>query len=104
VLIRINDDATPWYGADCGLLDHFGSVGVVLPKAERADQIAALPEHGSGRIVVPLIETARGLRAVDEIAAADGVQRLAFGSRWRRAGVALCGKGIADRGRHPGHR
>src|SRR4051812_33737666 len=39
VLIRINDDATPWYSADCGLLDHFGSVGVVLSKAERAEQI-----------------------------------------------------------------
>ena len=82
VLIRINDDTSPWYGGDCTLLDRFRSVGIVLPKAERADQIAALPKGG---IVVPLIETARGLRAVDEIAAADGVQRLAFGSRWRRA-------------------
>ena len=77
VLIRINDDTTPWYGGDCALLDRFPAVGVVLPKAERADQIAALPKGG---IIVPLIETARGLRAVDEIAAADRVQRLAFGT------------------------
>ena len=88
VLIRINDDTTPWYGGDCALLDRFRSVGIVLPKAERADQIAALPKGG---IVVPLIETARGLRAVDEIAAADGVQRLAFGTLDFAADLDLSG-------------
>ena len=46
VLIRINDDTTPWYGGDCALLDR-PAVGIVLPKAERADQIAALPKGGS---------------------------------------------------------
>jgi citrate lyase subunit beta/citryl-CoA lyase len=61
VLIRINDDATLWYGGDCALLERFRSVGIVLPKAERADQIAALPK---GRIVVPLIETARPIAGV----------------------------------------
>jgi citrate lyase subunit beta/citryl-CoA lyase len=88
VLIRINDDTTPWYVGDCALLDRFRSVGIVLPKAERADQIAALPKGG---VVVPLIETARGLRAVDEIAAADGVQRLAFGTLDFAADLDLSG-------------
>jgi citrate lyase subunit beta / citryl-CoA lyase len=88
VLIRINDDTTPWYGGDRALLERFGSVGIVLPKAERAEQIAALPKGG---IVVPLIETARGLRAVDEIAAADGVQRLAFGTLDFAADLDLSG-------------
>src|SRR3954462_11912275 len=88
VLIRINDDTTPWYGGDCALLARFPAVGVVLPKAERAEQIAALPKGG---IVVPLIETARGLRAVDEIAAADGVQRLAFGTLDFEADLNLSG-------------
>jgi citrate lyase subunit beta/citryl-CoA lyase len=88
VLVRINDDTTVWYGGDCALLDRFGSVGVVLPKAERAEQIAALPKGG---IVVPLIETARGLRAVDEIAAADGVERLAFGTLDFAADLDLSG-------------
>ena len=31
VLIRINDDTSPWYGGDCTLLDRFSSVGIVLP-------------------------------------------------------------------------
>ncbi len=88
VLIRINDDTTPWYGGDCALLDRFPAVGVVLPKAERADQIAALPKGG---VIVPLIETAWGLRAVDEIAAADGVQRLAFGTLDFAADLNLSG-------------
>ena len=38
-----------------------------------------------------LIETARGLRAVDEIAAADGVQRLAFGTLDFAADLDLSG-------------
>src|SRR5918995_647850 len=42
VLIRINDDTTPWYGGDCALLDRFRSVGIVLPKAERADGVQRL--------------------------------------------------------------
>ena len=67
VLIRINDDTDPWYGRlppprPFPLRRHRPA------KAERADQIAALPK---GELLVPLIETARGLRAVDEIAAAD---------------------------------
>jgi citrate lyase subunit beta / citryl-CoA lyase len=88
VLVRINDDTTPWYGGDCALLDRFPAVGVVLPKTERAEQIATLPKGG---IIVPLIETAWGLRRVDEIAAADGVQRLAFGTLDFAADLNLSG-------------
>jgi citrate lyase subunit beta / citryl-CoA lyase len=80
VLIRINNDATPWFEDDLGLLRHVGATGVMLPKAERGEQIARVAGAlRPGGIVVPLIETARGLRAVDGIAAADPVQRLAFG-------------------------
>ena len=47
VLIRINDDTTPWYVGDCALLERFRSVDIILPKAERADQISALPGRGN---------------------------------------------------------
>src|SRR5919199_2945629 len=81
VLVRINDDTTPWFADDLDLLRRVGPVGAMLPKAERAEQVARVAEAlGPSGIVVPLIETARGLRAVDGIAAADGVQRLAFGT------------------------
>src|SRR5690348_3232321 len=40
LLIRINDDTTPWIEDDLDLLRRAGAVGVMLPKAERAGQIA----------------------------------------------------------------
>src|SRR5215213_9624451 len=81
VLVRINDEGTPWFTDDMDLLRHAGVSGVVLPKAEEAGQVArAAGVLAPGGVVVPLIETARGLRAVDTIAAAERVQRLAFGT------------------------
>jgi citrate lyase subunit beta/citryl-CoA lyase len=81
VLVRINDEGTPWFTDDLDLLRHAGVSGVVLPKAEEAGQVArAAGVLAPGGVVVPLIETARGLRAVDAIAAAERVQRLAFGT------------------------
>jgi citrate lyase subunit beta / citryl-CoA lyase len=81
VLVRINDEGTPWFTDDLDLLRHAGISGVMLPKAEDPGQVArAAGVLAPGGVVVPLIETARGLRAVDAIAAAERVQRLAFGT------------------------
>ena len=81
VLVRINDTGTPWFDPDLRFIRDSGIVAVMLPKAERAEQIervgAALP---SGGIVVPIIESARGVLAVESIAAVPNVQRLAFGT------------------------
>jgi citrate lyase subunit beta/citryl-CoA lyase len=81
VLVRINDAGTPWFDADLGLIRGAGIRGIMLPKAEHGQQIdrvrAALP---SGGFVVPIIESARGLLAVESIAAVPAVQRLAFGT------------------------
>ena len=53
----------------------------MLAKAESAAQIArvvaAMPAHGQ---VVGLVETARGIARLEEIASAPRVQRLAFGT------------------------
>src|SRR4051794_4906421 len=40
VLVRINDEATPWFADDLDLLRQPGLSGVVLPKAESAGQVA----------------------------------------------------------------
>ena len=60
------------------------STGVLLPKCEAAGQVAEvlaqLPTAAARATVLPLIETARGLLAVQAIAAAPSVARLAFGS------------------------
>ena len=81
VLVRINDAATPWFDANLALVRDSGIRGVMLPKAEDASQIdrvrSALP---SGGLVVPIIESARGVYAVDAIAACAAVQRIAFGT------------------------
>lgn len=82
VLVRINDETTPWFVDDLALLYQGGASGVMLPKAESPALVARVGSTiaAAGGVVVPLIESARGLRAVDGIAAADGVQRLAFGT------------------------
>lgn len=81
VLIRINDAATPWHADDLTLVSTVRALCVMLPKCETPHQVAAvlacLPK---GATVLPLIETARGVAALHEIAAAPGVTRLAFGS------------------------
>jgi citrate lyase subunit beta / citryl-CoA lyase len=80
-LVRINDAGTPWFDADLAFVRGTGMRGVMLPKAEHGQQIdrvrAALP---SGGFVVPIVESARGLLAVESIAAVPSVQRLAFGT------------------------
>ncbi len=55
-----------------------GVIGVLLPKAESAAQVAVAT--ACGKPVWPIIESARGLAALAEIAAADGVERLSFGA------------------------
>ncbi|WP_019936666.1 CoA ester lyase [Bordetella sp. FB-8] len=78
VWVRVNDATTPWHEDDLAALrGKPGVAAVMLPKAESAAQVA---HAGQGRPVVPIVETARGLVRVAEVAAAPGVDRLAFGS------------------------
>jgi citrate lyase subunit beta/citryl-CoA lyase len=81
VLVRINAAGTPWFDADLAFVRSTGMRGVLLPKVEHAQQIdrvrAALP---SGGFVVPIVESGRGLLAVESIATVPSVQRLAFGT------------------------
>jgi citrate lyase subunit beta/citryl-CoA lyase len=81
LVVRINDDASPWFAADLALLRTLGPCDVMLPKAESAQQLdrvaAAL---APGATIIALIESARGLLEVDAIARAAGVRRLAFGT------------------------
>jgi len=81
VLVRINDTQTAWFAEDIAALHGAGPVGIMLPKAESPDDVSRIVAAlGPGVTIIPLIETALGLRAVDAIAAAEGVQRLAFGT------------------------
>lgn len=79
VIVRINGADTGWFRDDLALCARPGVSAVMLPKAERADDIAALRAAGAAT-VLPLVESAAGFAALAAIAGAPGVQRLAFGS------------------------
>ena len=79
VMVRINGADTAWFRDDLALCCRPGVAAVMLPKAERAEDIAALRGAGAAT-VLPLIESAAGMAALATIAAAPGVQRLVFGS------------------------
>lgn len=81
LVLRINDGGTPWHAADLELAAANRWQAVMLPKSEHADQIEALyAALGAGTPVMPLVESARGVLAVESIAAAAGVARIAFGT------------------------
>jgi citrate lyase subunit beta / citryl-CoA lyase len=81
VYLRLNGAGTDWFAEDLELLGRPGVMGVVLPKAETAEQIDTIAAHsGKHMPIVPLIETALGLWHVERIAKADRVLLLAFGS------------------------
>jgi citrate lyase subunit beta/citryl-CoA lyase len=94
LLVRINAAGTPWHEDDCaqvGALAAQGLIaGVVLPKAERAAHLSRIAEAiGPKGVLVPLIESAEGLSAVDELAAGPQVLRLAFGNLDFQADLGL---------------
>ncbi|MEX2547582.1 MAG: CoA ester lyase [Chloroflexota bacterium] len=77
--IRINAVDSAEHEADVVMVGRVGGVvAVVLPKASDA-RIATIVAERTGVPVVALIESAVGLLKAPEIAAADGVARLAFG-------------------------
>jgi citrate lyase subunit beta/citryl-CoA lyase len=80
VAVRINDAASAAFAADLAVLAQARVAAVLLPKAERAEDLARLRAAAPQAALLPMIETARGIDRLREIAAAPGVQRLAFGS------------------------
>ena len=81
ILVRINDDSTPWHDADIALVAETGVRGAILPKAESPRQIDRVASAlGASGFVIPLVETARGVADVDMLAGAARVQRIAFGT------------------------
>jgi (S)-citramalyl-CoA lyase len=78
VWVRINDGTTPWFEDDLALCRSLPSVvGIMLPKAQAADHVYQV--SGAGKPLIPVIESAQGLRMLDKIAGANGVVRLTFG-------------------------
>jgi citrate lyase subunit beta/citryl-CoA lyase len=79
VMLRLNGADSEWFRDDLALCRQPGVAAVLLPKAERAADVAAVLAAGAST-VLPLIESAAGFAALAQLAAAPGVQRLVFGS------------------------
>jgi len=84
VLVRINAAGTPWHADDVALVALLAQLdlgGVLLPKAEAVADLTQLAASvGAGCAVLPMIESAAGLAAIDVLAACAGVTRLVFGN------------------------
>ncbi|MEV7663660.1 CoA ester lyase [Paenarthrobacter sp. NPDC089316] len=78
-LIRINAVDSAWHEDDLRQLAGL-RCGIMLPKAERVQEISRVAHAMGGTGVVALIETARGILDALSIAELNGVDRLAFGS------------------------
>jgi citrate lyase subunit beta / citryl-CoA lyase len=76
LVVRINDESTPWFADDLAALH--GAAAVMLPKAERPDTLQRLRSACPGAALLALVETARGVLAAEALASA--AQRLVFGT------------------------
>lgn len=80
VVVRINDAGSPAFAEDLRLLHDSGLRCAMLPKAESAEQLAAVRAILPEADVLALIESARGVANVDAVAASANVSRLVFGT------------------------
>ena len=79
--IRINDPTTTWFADDLEVLRTTAVAVAMLPKAENPEHIAqVLSAMVANGLVIPIVESARGVANVEAIASAAGVLRLAFGT------------------------
>jgi citrate lyase subunit beta/citryl-CoA lyase len=81
VMVRINTSDSEWFLDDLSLGRMPGVAGVLLPKAERVEDIRLVAENfGAETPILPQIETAQGFQNALALARAKPVQRLLFGS------------------------
>ena len=101
LLVRVNAAGSPWHFDDLQLVANLaaeGLGGVVLPKAESAAMLDTLADHtGAACALLPMVETAAGLAAVDVLAGCPQVCRLVFGNLDFQADVGMaCGLDEAE--------
>ena len=77
--VRINGFGTPWWADDLAALAKTPIGGVMLAMVESMDHVTETAARLPNVPIVALVETARGLERIGEIASAKGTFRLAFG-------------------------
>jgi citrate lyase subunit beta/citryl-CoA lyase len=76
VIVRVNAPSTPWHEDDMRALDALPDVVIMLPMAESPAAVEALRPHP----VIALCETARGVLAAPDTAAARNCSGMMWGS------------------------
>ena len=77
--VRVNGFGTPWWQDDLAMLAGTSIGGVMVAMVESVDHVTETAKRLPNVPIVALVETARGLERITEIAAAKGTFRLAFG-------------------------
>lgn len=95
-VVRLNASGSPWIDDDLKLVADLVGQGlraVMLPKAESALVLRRMAQAlGVNCVLLPLVESLAGLDAIDALAAAPQVLRLAFGHLDFQADVGMaCG-------------
>ncbi|HEY2926929.1 HpcH/HpaI aldolase/citrate lyase family protein [Piscinibacter sp.] len=80
IVVRINDAGSNAFTDDLRLLRDARTAGVMLPKAESAAQVQAVRAAVPDARVLALIESACGVAKAQDVADAEGVVRLVFGT------------------------
>lgn len=80
VTVRVNDVNSEWFREDLALCRAPSVKAIMLPKAERIDDIFLCEFAGKPTEVLPMIETAQGFRNVVAIAQHRLTSRLVFGN------------------------
>ena len=77
--VRVNGFGTQFWEDDLAMLAKTTAGGVMLAMVESVDHVTETAKRLPDIPIVALVETARGLERITEIAAAKGTYRLAFG-------------------------
>ncbi|ORV28308.1 HpcH/HpaI aldolase/citrate lyase family protein [Mycolicibacterium confluentis] len=77
--VRVNGFGTAWWADDLAALASTSVGGVMLAMVESVDHVTETAKRLPGVPIVALVETARGMERIAEIASAKSVFRLAFG-------------------------
>lgn len=95
VWVRVNGTDTAWFSDDvAALAAQAGVAGIMLPKAESAEQVGAvLARAHAGLRVLPIVESARGIAGLEALCGAQGVPRVAFGTLDFQVDMGIDGDG-----------
>jgi citrate lyase subunit beta/citryl-CoA lyase len=81
LVVRINDQSTPWFAEDLAVIASSGVRSIMLPKTENTEQVERAASALRRDVhIIPLIESAKGVMNLETIANLDCVERLAFGT------------------------